>query len=1120
MADLTHCVKHIESFVDSSCTPAQQAASVDAIAALVKNDIIKLESLVREMGLYLTTTDSFLRARGTLLLAELLACLASKPLENETVLSLIGFFTERLVDWKALHGALIGCLSLLRRKGNVGIVSSSKAQAVTQSFLQNVQVQSLRQSDRKLCFELLRCLLERYPDDVVHLENVLIPGICESIDGEKDPECLMLAFQIVEVLVHLYPDPTGPLSSYASDLFENLSCYFPIHFTHPKGEDIDVKKEELSRTLMVAFASTPLFEPFAIPLLLEKLSSSLPLAKVESLKYLSYCSDKYGAARMAKHVKVMWSALKDIIYTSPESVLSLESELVDGMSFQESHTVTEALLLLQKVIYQNSNLLLDLIVSDEDIKRTVDDIHQFKDFNGITLQSKQRLHAVGCILYLSAKASIASCNRVFEGFFPCLIHALGISLGNSDAPLSSPCNIGATYLCVELLAGCRTLVIGTEGSTSTNIFSKEAWCNMLCSYGTSLIEIFGLTLVTGQDGSTQNAYLHYGVKGLQILATFPGNFHPLSKSVYESILLKLMSVVTLNFKDALLWKLALKALVEIGSFVDKSEDTEKARSFDAIVVDRIASLMLCDDLTMPSQLKLEIISSIGTTGLSCMQKILQGLESSLSASLSGVFVNGDPKLLGIAIALLECYSCKVLPWFDSIGGHEEVQFHFALNIWDQIENNMSFCVSSQEQLLDAAMTAMQYAVGRCLVQSQTVIVNRAFSLLSSITSIPLKDLMNDTAPVNGEGFESNDDLSCFSCRDNWIISLFASVVKALRPQAHITNVKVILQLFLTTQLYGHVASAQALGSIINKLAVKVDDMDASKVFSLEEAMDMIFSSRLWILCNEGPTEFLVAGNNDDTSFRYNSLLVKSHAIEGLAWIGKGLLMRGHEKVKDIVVTLLSCLLPNYEQGLQSIMRTAADAFYILISDSDACLNKRLHATIRPLYKQRLFSIVLPVILSLISKADSSIQRAMLYRAFANVVCGTPLSAILSEAKKLIPILVDSLFVLSEDILHKDIVYSILLVLSGILTDKKRSEVVVENAHIIIRRLIALLSYPHMMVIRETAIQCLTAMSELPHARIYPMRTQVLLSISKTLDDPKRAVRQEAVKCRQAWASMA
>lgn len=121
------------------------------------------------------------------------------------------------------------------------------------------------------------------------------------------------------------------------------------------------------------------------------------------------------------------------------------------------------------------------------------------------------------------------------------------------------------------------------------------------------------------------------------------------------------------------------------------------------------------------------------------------------------------------------------------------------------------------------------------------------------------------------------------------------------------------------------------------------------------------------------------------------------------------------------------------------------------------------------------------------------------------------------------------------------------------------------------------------LVRETAIQCLVAMSELPHARIYPLRIQVsntwhksqlllsmrtiprtfttmlhwstfpptylsflsifsfyslirsaffinlssklsvymhhfqvLRAISKALDDPKSAVRREAVRCRQAW----
>lgn len=42
----------------------------------------------------------------------------------------------------------------------------------------------------------------------------------------------MLTFHIVEVLSRLFPDPCGPLASFAHDIFEILECYFPIHFTH------------------------------------------------------------------------------------------------------------------------------------------------------------------------------------------------------------------------------------------------------------------------------------------------------------------------------------------------------------------------------------------------------------------------------------------------------------------------------------------------------------------------------------------------------------------------------------------------------------------------------------------------------------------------------------------------------------------------------------------------------------------------------------------------------------------------------------------------------------------------------------------------------------------------
>lgn len=53
-------------------------------------------------------------------------------------------------DWKALRGAVVGCLALLRRKVDVGSVTYSEAKAVAESYLQNLQVQSLGQHDRKV----------------------------------------------------------------------------------------------------------------------------------------------------------------------------------------------------------------------------------------------------------------------------------------------------------------------------------------------------------------------------------------------------------------------------------------------------------------------------------------------------------------------------------------------------------------------------------------------------------------------------------------------------------------------------------------------------------------------------------------------------------------------------------------------------------------------------------------------------------------------------------------------------------------------------------------------------------------------------------------------------------
>ncbi|KAF2564260.1 hypothetical protein F2Q70_00018498 [Brassica cretica] len=169
MAALNNLTEHLEAFVDVTRSPTHHAESLKAIATSLEKGVLSINQLVVEMDMYLTTTDDVVRARGILLLAEMLDYLKSKPLDNAVVHSLVGFFTAKLAEWRSVRGALSGCLALTKRKGVAGVVTAVDAEAVAKSMAQSIQVQSLALYDRKLCFELLECLLEQYPEAMINL---------------------------------------------------------------------------------------------------------------------------------------------------------------------------------------------------------------------------------------------------------------------------------------------------------------------------------------------------------------------------------------------------------------------------------------------------------------------------------------------------------------------------------------------------------------------------------------------------------------------------------------------------------------------------------------------------------------------------------------------------------------------------------------------------------------------------------------------------------------------------------------------------------------------------------------------------------------------------------------
>lgn len=123
------------------------------------------------------------------------------------------------------------------------------------------------------------------------------------------------------------------------------------------------------------------------------------------------------------------------------------------------------------------------------------------------------------------------------------------------------------------------------------------------------------------------------VKGLQILATYPQQMLPIGESTFEDILTIFTSIMTSGWENTFLWKLALKALMEIGTFIDRYHDSEKVSKYITIVVEKAVSLICRDGSDMPLQLQLEALFGIGTSGQVFMLQVTQGLEAAISANL-------------------------------------------------------------------------------------------------------------------------------------------------------------------------------------------------------------------------------------------------------------------------------------------------------------------------------------------------------------------------------------------------------------------------------------------------------------------------------------------------------
>lgn len=114
-----------------------------------------------------------------------------------------------------------------------------------------------------------------------NLGSDFVYGVISAMDGERDPRNLLFLFSFLSNFLK-----TVPLGHLVEEMFDVISCYFPIDFYPSKDDPAAVTREDLANALCPCLCAIPEFGESCMVLLMEKLDSNLRLAKIDSLKLL------------------------------------------------------------------------------------------------------------------------------------------------------------------------------------------------------------------------------------------------------------------------------------------------------------------------------------------------------------------------------------------------------------------------------------------------------------------------------------------------------------------------------------------------------------------------------------------------------------------------------------------------------------------------------------------------------------------------------------------------------------------------------------------------------------------------------------------------------------------
>jgi DNA repair/transcription protein MET18/MMS19 len=362
------------------------------LAQEITSGQLSIVKLVEELGALLVDVSPSNRELGTWVLTHVLEGLPAKHFDKKQLDFICAFYIDRLKDHhQVVPAVLVGVLALAK----FNHFPDGAASQILSAIFQNVACQQQQERDRNNIYKIFEVLLDKCETELCAVGLDYVCGIISAVDGERNPRNLVLLFNWFPKFLK-----TVNLGHLTEETFEILACYFPVDFKAPTQDPNPITRETLADSLAPCLTAIPQFAEFCFSLALEKLDSSLEIAKLDSLKLLEMGCLTFDNTSYVQHSTEIWSQIQKELFNTPAPVV-------------EAACLSTLVAVIKKISLDSS------------LNSTVKDISD--TLKGNLLPDSRLFEPSAKILLNAAKASHTSCTIISKEIVPILINTFNIT---------------------------------------------------------------------------------------------------------------------------------------------------------------------------------------------------------------------------------------------------------------------------------------------------------------------------------------------------------------------------------------------------------------------------------------------------------------------------------------------------------------------------------------------------------------------------------------------------------------------------------------------------------------------------------------------------------------------